>query len=295
MGIDVIDIGRRQTGALQRHGHAAEGAVAILGWGGNVEGIAGQAVTDHFGIDLGAARLGVLEFLEHNDPCTLAHDETVSILVIGTRGRLRIVVARRRQSLAGGKAGERNAADRRFRAAGHHYVGIAESDQPRRIADGMGAGGAGRNDRMIGTAQLVADRHLAGGEVDQAAWNEEWRQAPRTLVAQDVAGFNDAFDAADAGTDQNASRTLVVIGLRMPVGILKRHVGGSDRIDDEVIDLALLLVLHPVVRIEGTLGIAGGDAAGHLGRQIIDFEFSYEAGTTFAGEKFRPGQFSSTP
>ncbi len=39
--------------------------------------------------------------------------------------------------------------DRRFRAAGHHHVGVAEHDQPRRVADGVRAGRAGRDDRVV--------------------------------------------------------------------------------------------------------------------------------------------------
>ena len=37
----------------------------------------------------------------------------------------------------------------RFRAARDHHVGIAERDQPRRIADRMRAGRAGGDDRMV--------------------------------------------------------------------------------------------------------------------------------------------------
>src|SRR5262249_40126101 len=58
VGIDVVDLGGRDAGALERHGHAAEGAVAILGRRGDVVGVAREAVADHFGIDLGAAALG---------------------------------------------------------------------------------------------------------------------------------------------------------------------------------------------------------------------------------------------
>ena len=38
-----------------------------------------------------------------------------------------------------------SAADRRFGAAGHHHVGIAQHDQPGGVADGVHAGGAGRH------------------------------------------------------------------------------------------------------------------------------------------------------
>ena len=107
--------------------HAAEGAVAVLGRRGDVVGVAGQAVADHLGIDLGAARLGVLELLEHDDAGALAHDEAVAVPVVGARGLLGRVVEVGRQRAAGGEAGDARAADRRFGAAGDHHVGIAEA------------------------------------------------------------------------------------------------------------------------------------------------------------------------
>ena len=162
-----------------RHRHAAERAVAVLGRRGDVIGVARQAVADHFGIDLGAARLGVLVLLEHDDAGALAHDEAVAVLVVGPRGLGRRVVEAGRQRAAGGEAGDRDAADRRFRAARHHHVGIAERDQARRVADRVRAGRAGGHDRMVRPLQAVLDRHVAGGEIDQAAGNEERRHAAR--------------------------------------------------------------------------------------------------------------------
>ena len=59
---------------------------------GDVVGIARQAVADQLGVDLGAARFGVLERFEHHDAGALAHHEAVAVLVIGARGALRLVV-----------------------------------------------------------------------------------------------------------------------------------------------------------------------------------------------------------
>ena len=49
---------------------------------------------DDFGVDLGAARLGVLVLLEHQHAGALAQHEAVAVLVPGPRGGLGIVVAR---------------------------------------------------------------------------------------------------------------------------------------------------------------------------------------------------------
>ena len=81
-------------------------AIAVLGGRGDVIGVARQAVADHFGVDLRAARLGVLVFLEHDDAGALAHDEAVAVLVIGARGLLGRVVEAGGQRAAGGEAGD---------------------------------------------------------------------------------------------------------------------------------------------------------------------------------------------
>ena len=46
-------------------------------------GITRQPIADDFGIDTGAARLRVFESLQNDNSRTLAHDETIAILVVG--------------------------------------------------------------------------------------------------------------------------------------------------------------------------------------------------------------------
>jgi hypothetical protein len=72
-----------------------------------VIGVARQAIAQHLGIDLRAARLGVLVFLQHDDARALAHDEAVAVGVIGAAGGLGVVGALGRQRLAGVEPGDR--------------------------------------------------------------------------------------------------------------------------------------------------------------------------------------------
>ena len=63
--------------------------------------------------------------------------------------------------------------DRRLRAAGDHHVGGAAPDDLEGVADRVRrrrAGGAGRRVRALGAE---ADRHLAGGEIDDRRRDEE--------------------------------------------------------------------------------------------------------------------------
>ena len=111
-------------GPLQRVAHGAEGAVAVLRRRGDVMGVARHAVADDLGIDLGAALLGMLEFLEHQHAGALAHDEAVAVLVPGPRALLGCVVEGGRERARSGEAGNAEPADRGFGAARDHDVGI---------------------------------------------------------------------------------------------------------------------------------------------------------------------------
>ena len=53
----------------------------------------------------------------------------------------------------------------------------------------------------------------------------------------------------------------------------QRLRGGRHRVDDERIDLALVLGLHPLVGVEGAVGaVAARDLAGDLAGEIVDLE-----------------------
>src|SRR3546814_9040672 len=86
-------------------GHGPEPAVAVIRRGGDVVGVAGQAVAGHLGVDRGAASLRVLVLLEHDDAGALAHHEAVADFVPRPRGLLRGLVEGGRQGPRRGEAG----------------------------------------------------------------------------------------------------------------------------------------------------------------------------------------------
>ena len=162
VGVDVVDVVRRDAGALDRRVHAAERAVAVLGRRRDVEGVARQAVADQFGVDLRAARLGVLVLLEHDDAGPLAHHEAVAVLVVGARGLGRRVVEAGRRA-----PGRPQSPPSKCRLTGDSVPpATITSASPSAIsragiADGMRAGRAGGDDRVVRPLQAVLDRHIA--------------------------------------------------------------------------------------------------------------------------------------
>ena len=95
------------------------------------------------------------------------------------------------------------------------------------------------------------------------------RNPARPFFLQHQRRLGNALDAADAGADHDAGSALVFVRCGAPAGILYRLLGRGHRIDDEVIDLALFLRLHPLVWIVGAVGaVAARDDAGDLAWKI---------------------------
>ena len=184
MGVDVVDVVGRHIGAAQRRLHAAIGSIAVLRRRGDVERIAGHTVTDEFPVNPGAAAFRMLVFFEHHGAGALPHDEAVAIPVIWPRRALGRLVESGRQRAAGGKAGKRQPVDRRFRPTRDHDVGVAQRHEPSGVADGVRAGRTRGDHGMIGALKRMGDRDVTRCQVDDAAGNEERRNAPRPAVAQ---------------------------------------------------------------------------------------------------------------
>ena len=233
---------------LHRHFHRPIAAGPFRMRRGDVIGVARHAVADELGVDFGAALLGALIFLEHDDPGALAHDEAVAVLVVGAAGLLGLVVEVGRERPRLREAGDAERAERAFGAAGEHDVGIVHRDHPRRVADRMGAGRAGGDDRMVGAHQAVFDRDLAGDEVDQPAVDEMRADPARPLLVEDERFLLDPGQAADAGADRDAGAEALLLAHVGEAGILERLAGGVEAVDDERIDLALDLVVDALVR-----------------------------------------------
>ena len=126
-------------------------------------------------------------------------------------------------------------------------------------------GRAGRDHGVVRTFQPMLDRDIARREIDQASGDEERAHPARPLLGEEQRGLLDSLQAADAGADQHAGADLILIGGGLPARVLERLRGSAHGVDDEVVDLALLLRLHPIVRIEGAVAaVAARHLAGDL-------------------------------
>src|SRR3954447_22949619 len=80
----------------------------------------------------------------------------------------------------------------------------------------------------------------------------------------------------------------------MPPGIVKRLTCGAHREDDKIVDLALVLWLHPLIGIEGAVGaVAPRNDAGNSAGQVGNVKAVDLLGAALAIEDARPGRLDA--
>src|SRR5258708_11542294 len=143
VGVEVADDAGIELRIAQRVAHDAEPSFVLGGGLRHVIRVRGHTVANYFRQDGSAAAASMLEFFENQDAGAFAHHEAIAVLVPGPAGASGIVVASRKRA-HGGESADTHGRNGSFRASGNHYVGIMVLDDAKGIADGVGAGGAGR-------------------------------------------------------------------------------------------------------------------------------------------------------
>ena len=90
--------------------------------------------------------------------------------------------------------------------------------------------------------------------------------------------------------NQDAGLDLLVVGFGVPVRVAQRLRRGAHAVDDEVVDAALFLRLHPIVGIEGVEGAAARHLRGDFAREVGNVEVLDPGHPRLAGEKPAPGR-----
>jgi hypothetical protein len=98
-----------------------------------------------------------------------------------------------------------------------------------------------------------------------------------------------------AGTDHHAGAALLVVAGGLPSGVVERLRRRAHSVDDKVVDLALLLGLHPLIGIEAAVrAVAARHLTGDLAGKVGDVEALDAACRTFGIDQALPGRFDAT-
>ena len=202
MRIDVVDWSLH---FFDRHAHAAHRALARGRH--HVGAVRRRAVTDKLGIDLGAARLGVVEFFEDENAAAAGDHEAVAVLVIGSAGLLRrLVELGRHRAHRVEQFAERPV--ELLAAAGEHHVLLAPLDHLGCVADAVRRSRAGRADRVVDALGLEP-----GGEIGRTGRGHRLGhgEGPDALWARGarrIGGGDDRFGRGAARADDQAGARI---------------------------------------------------------------------------------------
>src|SRR5213082_313806 len=249
--IDVADLLQAHAAVLHRQPHGFLRPGAVGGGSGDMMRVGGHAVAHHFGVDLCAAPPGVLPLLEHQHPGTVAHHESVAVLVErATRGRGIVVTLGQRFHVGEARHHERR--DRRLGAAGDHDVGLVVPDDLEGVGHAVGGLRAGRHRAVVRPLRAVAHGNQRRGHVRHVHGDEERGDAARALLEQGAAVFFEGLEPAGARADQDAHPLQVHrVPARGETGIGHRLLRGADReLREQVVAADFFLVEEPR-RVEG--------------------------------------------
>ena len=206
--------------------------------------VAGIAVAHDLGVDLRAARLGVLVLLEHEDAGAFAHDKARSARVKGQGGLQRVGFQRKRH--AGGKARNGQGIDGGLRAARDDRVGIAVGDGAIGLARRVGGGGAGGDSGQARALRVIFDGDGARRHVGDHHRDEQRRNAGRAALVQAVVLLDEGVHAADAAAHIHAE--ALGIDRAQNAAVLHGLLGGSHGILRKEVHAALGGHVHAEIR-----------------------------------------------
>ena len=84
VGVDVLDIGRRDVAVGERALHRPRSLRSVRSRGGHVMRVIRVSISHELGVDMGTTGTRAFEFLEHEDGATLTHHEAISVAVEGS-------------------------------------------------------------------------------------------------------------------------------------------------------------------------------------------------------------------
>ena len=230
-------------------------------------GVSGQAIPDNFGVNLGSPVQGVGQLLQDHDAGPFSHDKTIPVLVEGTGGLFRFLVARG-EGFHGVKPAYRQGSNRSLHPAGDDRVRFAPLDQPPGIPDIVVPCGAGGDHRSVGALGSESHGDLPGRFIDDEHGDEERGDPPGSPLEQDLVEGFEGGQAAQACPDHDSDP--IRIGRRdLKLGVLHGLDRSSQGVLDEDIHPPDLFLIDEVLRDE-VLHFGGDRGVKPLGVEFGD-------------------------
>lgn len=267
VGVDIDRIlGRVEAGLADSDRDALRLGAAVRARSRHVIGIASAAVCDHLGIYLRTASDSVLIFLKDEHASAVGAHESRPVGVERQGGVIGIL--RVGQGLGIGKCRQADGDRTLVGTAGDDGIGVAVLHRTKRLAEGVGGGGASRRHVDARAGGIVPDGDIARSDVGDHRRDEERGNPLAGRVFEELADLTDLdIEASDTGAhiDSQTERIDVpVITLGMQSGVIHGLLRSSHAVDGEPVLLAHERLVDAVdIRIESL------DPAAYLYRQVV--------------------------
>ena len=172
MGVDVIDVPRREPRGVKGVHHGPDCPAPFGMRRGEMIRVAGGPVSRHLRQDMRASLAGVFQLLEHEDPGALRHDEPVPVAVERAACLVRFVVSGA-DGLQGAETRVAQPGKRSLGSAREHHLRVPVTDQPPGVTEGVIRRRARRDHAAARAEGLQADGDVPGGLVGNHHGNEQ--------------------------------------------------------------------------------------------------------------------------
>lgn len=265
MDVDVINVGRFQVRAFDRHAHRTDRAFAARRGLSDVVSISRKPKAYEFGVDLRSTIPSMIEFLENERGTAFAHDEAITLNVEGS-ARLFGSIVSRRERLHGIEPADRHRTDHGFRTASDDHVRETAFDEHRRVDDRVVARCAGARRCVIRPFEAVAYRDISSANIADQHRHEErrdpvWASRFKHRLLLLLIGPH----SPDTGAEDDAD-TITILGFEIQLRIFDRHIAGRHPELGEEVHAIDRLTIDERKRIEAL------DLASKLGIVLLGIE-----------------------
>ena len=282
--VDVVDVLGLHASIVEGVMHHELGAEAHGVGCGDVVCIGAHAFAGELSVDLGTARLGVLQFFEDEAAGAFAHDETVAAGAEGAAGVLGVVVAGG-EGLHGGETAYAAFCDGCFGTAADNHVGLSQTDEVVGVSQRIGAGSTGGGGDVVGAMEAVEDADVSGGDVGNHLGDEEGTELGADFSTCAGIGANlllEGLDAADANAEDH-THAVLIDGVEVHLAVGDGLLGSSNGILRVDVHLASLLAVDAVL-----LRVEAFDFTGELSLEFLCVEMGDGGCATLAGQQRFP-------
>mmetsp|Transcript_12414 Transcript_12414/g.26415 ORF Transcript_12414/g.26415 Transcript_12414/m.26415 type:complete len:325 (+) Transcript_12414:507-1481(+) len=266
MSIDIVNICLVHATLLNCHFHSSRQSSSLRSWRRNVMSVASGAVSNHFTVNRGISSQGTLQRFKNNHSSSLAHDESASIGIEGSRTGSGIVIVIGVHGLHAAEASITQWSDTGFSATSDHLVGKSIRNHAEGFANSVRGRGTSRGNTVVGTLAATFDANHSRRGVTQESGNCKGRNLGTFWLLVQLQHLPlKRFHTSERASNKHSALFRIFQSLRSitQLGILQGQTRGRHgKVSESIVTLGILRVDEVIIGFEHVVGDLGTDLTG---------------------------------